>query len=216
MEGTRTHLKINEIRCPYCRNKSKGVLPYYEELGLPKINGVNNISNSHTSYVKVCNYEGKNPNYDANLSINMYNSQMMKCYYMGTPINFFDGQLCGENYGDENCYCWKHKKQIIKKYKKELSDKMKEDIKQSKLQAKEKMKQEKMSIKMKMKTNINTNTCEENTVLVNVSTIPNGCIALIKTGKNKGNACNCNVFCENKCKRHFNIQNKKINIVETI
>ena len=44
MEGTSSRLNIDEIRCPYCRKKQKGVLPYYEELGLYKINGVNTIN----------------------------------------------------------------------------------------------------------------------------------------------------------------------------
>jgi hypothetical protein len=44
MEGSSSRLSNIEIRCPYCRKKHKGVLPYYEELGLPKIEGVNNIN----------------------------------------------------------------------------------------------------------------------------------------------------------------------------
>ena len=44
MEGSSSKLATDEIRCPYCRTKQKGVLPYYEELGFPKINGVNDIN----------------------------------------------------------------------------------------------------------------------------------------------------------------------------
>jgi len=40
-EGHSSKLKLNEIRCPYCRTKQNTVLPYYEELGLEQINGVN-------------------------------------------------------------------------------------------------------------------------------------------------------------------------------
>jgi hypothetical protein len=40
-----THrLKVNEIRCPYCRNKQGSLLPYIEEIGLPKEHGVNWIN----------------------------------------------------------------------------------------------------------------------------------------------------------------------------
>ena len=42
MESTISSLKIDEIRCPYCRNKQQGVLPYYEELGL-------NFTESHST-----------------------------------------------------------------------------------------------------------------------------------------------------------------------
>jgi len=43
MEGTSGKLKQDELRCPYCRKKHKGILPYYEELNLAKVSGVNNI-----------------------------------------------------------------------------------------------------------------------------------------------------------------------------
>jgi DNA-directed RNA polymerase subunit RPC12/RpoP len=39
LEGCNSKLKTNEIRCPYCRYKQNGVLPYYEELNIQKING---------------------------------------------------------------------------------------------------------------------------------------------------------------------------------
>ena len=41
MEGTTSKLSTNEIRCPYCRKKQSSVLPYYEDLLIEKINGVN-------------------------------------------------------------------------------------------------------------------------------------------------------------------------------
>jgi hypothetical protein len=43
MESGGQQSKINEIRCPYCRNIQKGVLPYYDDLGLEKVHGVNTI-----------------------------------------------------------------------------------------------------------------------------------------------------------------------------
>ena len=36
-------LRSNEIRCPYCRTKQYSLLPYIEELNLPKQHGVNYI-----------------------------------------------------------------------------------------------------------------------------------------------------------------------------
>lgn len=41
LESYNSKLNMNEIRCPYCRVKHKYILPYYEELGLLKVNGVN-------------------------------------------------------------------------------------------------------------------------------------------------------------------------------
>ena len=69
MEGSSSKLAIDEIRCPYCRTKQKGVLPYYEELGLKKINGVNDInpftSNKSSSYTyKTCEFISLNTLYD--------------------------------------------------------------------------------------------------------------------------------------------------------
>ena len=34
-------IKPNEIRCPYCRNKQTNLLPYYDHLGLEKVQGIN-------------------------------------------------------------------------------------------------------------------------------------------------------------------------------
>ena len=34
MEGNGSLLKMNEIRCPYCRKKQVGVLPYYDNVNL--------------------------------------------------------------------------------------------------------------------------------------------------------------------------------------
>jgi len=50
MEGIRGHLNINEIRCPFCRKKQNGLLPYYPELPFEKVHGVNyiNTENGHS------------------------------------------------------------------------------------------------------------------------------------------------------------------------
>ena len=44
MEGIRGHLNMNEIRCPFCRKKQNGLLPYYSELPFEKVHGVNYIN----------------------------------------------------------------------------------------------------------------------------------------------------------------------------
>ena len=57
-------LKINEIRCPYCRHKQTTLLPYYENFNIEKINGINYLDltqNCNSSY-NSCEYEYLNPN----------------------------------------------------------------------------------------------------------------------------------------------------------
>ena len=55
-EGLKSQLLPHEIRCPYCRNKQTGLLPYYEELGLPKLHGVNYLDPNKKSYSFNNNY----------------------------------------------------------------------------------------------------------------------------------------------------------------
>ena len=156
MEGSSSRLSKNEIRCPYCRNRHKGVLPYYEELGLDKIDGVNYINPNYkepvntSAYYKLCQFLTPNPNFNPlgeNASeTNIQNSNNCKnflCFHMGSKINFHYGQESGENYGDDKYYCYTHKKQMIKKYKTEIASKTKEAAKKQKEEEKQKIKEEK-------------------------------------------------------------------------
>jgi hypothetical protein len=213
MEGKHTHLKMNEIRCPYCRGKNKRLLPYYEELGLPKIHGVNcEISNSLSIHQK-CSYLTLNLNYDPTNPTDEFNPEFIKCNYNSSHLN------CGDN----KYYCWNHSKKMIKKYNKEIANKMKEDIKNTKLLIKEKTKQQKINDKINAKLNAKNAKLEtnkpifENKNIVISSDISNNdykyCVEILKFGSKKGNMCNCIIFAENKCKRHYNLENKKSNIV---
>jgi DNA-directed RNA polymerase subunit RPC12/RpoP len=69
-------------------------------------------------------------------------------------------------------YCSYHKYTAIQEHLKEEKQKKKELIKAEKKKAKEEFK------------------------------LMNSCKQIIKTGKNKGNACGCKIFAENVCKRH--------------
>ena len=75
MEGSATRLKHNEMRCPYCRKKQTGLMPYYEELNLPKVSGVNYIDANYdvetdsvpmTSYYKKCEFLTPNVCFNVN------------------------------------------------------------------------------------------------------------------------------------------------------
>lgn len=185
MEGYGSKLKYNEIRCPYCRNKIKAVLPYYENMGLDKIPGVNfmNPNCDPEDAYKKCEFIILN----SKSSIETEPPKKIKCIHMGTQINYFNGGYVGTNYGDEKYYCYNHKKLITKTYKKQILDKKKEDLKLVKLAEKQKKKEEKEATKQKKVP------ASENFIL---------CDKILLTGPKKGTPCGCKAFEENKCKRH--------------
>jgi hypothetical protein len=166
MEGTATRLKQNEIRCPYCREKSTELLPYYENMVLPKVNGVNYIDVNYdsdtdsiptNSYYKKCEYLTPNINFNVysqnisevyNKNLNLEDCKFIKCTFMGTQLSYGNTD---DNYGDNKYYCWSHKKLVIKNYKKKISDKIKEDKKQIKLKEKEELQKAKKEEKQKEK-----------------------------------------------------------------
>jgi len=50
MEGVKGRLNMNEIRCPFCRKRQTGILPYYSELPFDKVHGVNFINPEIVEY----------------------------------------------------------------------------------------------------------------------------------------------------------------------
>jgi DNA-directed RNA polymerase subunit RPC12/RpoP len=235
MEGSSSRLKTNEIRCPYCRHKHNGVLPYYEDLNLGKLNGVNyidpNIKSTSSGSYKYCEFLEPNPSYDpsgnnpveTSSHYNTGNCKFLKCFHMGSQINYYNGLVEGENYGDEKYYCWSHKKKIIKKYKKDISDKMKEEVKLAKIKVKAEIKQAKDDVKQKIKEEkqkakeeamnnkpskkpkIQTENVVLGPVIIETNGLLSGCIQLLKTGPKKGSQCGCKIFKDNFCKRHHNL-----------
>jgi hypothetical protein len=235
MEGSSSRLNANEIRCPYCRKRQQGVLPYYEELGLEKIIGVNLFDIKHqnpSSQYKKCEFLKINPNFDPSgnnvMETSEYNNgncKFHKCYQSGSQIGHNYGlQEEIENYGDSKSYCWTHKKLVIKQYKKSIADKAKEEIKNAKLLAKEEEKKKAIEEKQKAKEEKQkakkankTKFISENIVLgpVNITDISGnniveGCNEILKNGINKGKPCGCKLFQDNICKRHYSIKNKII------
>lgn len=235
LESSSGRLNQDEIRCPYCRQKQKGVLPYYEELGLEKLHGINHINpnyksfNSSAGYYKTCQFISPNPLFDPSGNdiveihkTNSGNCKFLMCFVLGSQINYYHGMVDGVNYGDEKYYCWSHKKAVIKKYKKALSDNTKLEVKQAKLKEKEIAKlarqKEKNEAKMKAKEEklkALKNVTDENIVLgpividvVNTNTpitgdVVSGCIEILKFGPNKCKPCGCKCFAGGStCKRH--------------
>jgi len=223
MEGHISHLKQDELRCPYCRNKQKELLPYFEEIGLPKVNGVNfndlskkTIKSYSTDKMSKCSYLTPNPIYDPSgnnpiemaLPYSKSNCQFFTCLSNG----FYQLSNLIEDYdGEDKCVCYYHKKQIIKNNNIILKEKAKQD----KIYAKEKAKQEKEEAKKaKVETKIKakaekkkTKQVSENVVLgpsiiISVSPLHTLCIEILKSGPKKGLQCGCKIYALSWCKRH--------------
>jgi hypothetical protein len=218
METSSGHLKINEIRCPYCRNKQEGVLPYYEEFELEKVNGVNELTydskmEKNCMYNK-CEYLTENPKFNPELPETEdlplpSNQKWLKCCSFGSKI------MSLNNYGDEKCYCYHHKKTVLLNYKKDEKDKIKKIKEETKLkekEEKEKAKAEdkkqkelekinKKSKNSKIQELVKEMEQQENTVII-------VCNEILKTGPNKGCACGQKMFQDGLCKRHYQLKNK--------
>lgn len=212
MEGSISKLHTNEIRCPYCRKKQMELLPYYEELGLQKVSGVNfydpNKEPTCSNFkLHKCEYQSLNPEFDPNNPETIANKKFFPCLSSyATKITGIDGEP--NIYGDDKHYCYKHKKLVIKEYKlkekekeKELKIKEKALAKASKQKAKEEakilLKQAKQDLKKKVKPE---NIVLGPSIIVSEQT---GCVQILKTGPNKGMPCGCKIFADNVCKRHM-------------
>ena len=238
LESSSGRLGYNEMRCPYCRNKQVGTLPYHEELGLPKVHGINyidpnykplNASSMYKHFLSPCEFLTPNVHFDPSASEIIESShdidancKFYKCGHLGSQINSYAGISAMENFGDEKHYCWSHKKQVIKKYKRDLILKAKEEVKAKKMQIKEELKQAKEAEKQKIKEDKQKAKDEkkktktkkpkqeaENVVLgpvviggVSESNAVVGCIEILKAGARKGQSCGGKILEDNLCKRH--------------
>jgi hypothetical protein len=237
MEGGKGILGTHQIRCPYCRKKQDKLLPYYEELGLAKVNGVNFFDPKQANYagnnIKKCMFKYPNENYDPTNPESESNSKYltnMKCCHYGVQIHLYNtlNPSCPITYGDNNYYCYAHKKTMIKQYKAEQKQKEKDEAKASKLKAKDEAKEAKELEKQKLKeekqkakeeaklAKINKNKSHENVVIgpsiVSTEITPtNGCIAVLKSGPNKGKHCGCKIIAQDLCGRHFKLTHDIIN-----
>lgn len=229
MEGINSKLSLNEIRCPYCRKKQQGLLEYYEELGLEKINGVNfyepiikhDISSyNYTSHK--CEYQCPNVNYDLSKPESQTNSKYLNyqscCHYNGTQILVYNKLNPSQpiTYGDTKYYCYTHKKDMIKQYKLQQKEKEKDEKKQTKILKKQmKLLEKQKEVKEKAKelfNILNKNSMTENIVLgpLEFPLEYKGCVQILKTGLNKGNTCGCKIVLENMCKRHYLLKYKNL------
>ena len=204
MEGS-NRLQLNQIRCPYCSKKQNELLPYYQELGLNKVNGVNyfdpNIKENHNHHYynsPKCAYQIINQSFD---NSKPESEQNKKYYTCGTgfssKIQIYNALNPSEpiTYNDDNLYCYCHKKIMIKQYKTEEKEKKKllekiakesakAEIKAAKELEKQKLKEVKQILKKEIKA-FKKNLVSENIVLgpsdINIKSEHTGCVQILKT-----------------------------------
>jgi len=175
-------LKTNEIRCPYCRNKQSILLPYYECMGVPKITGINFFKRIGT-FVGNCQYD------------ELKNTIVSKEWYSSLKTKLFDdsntNMICSNIVSvlkeDDKCYCSFHKIKAKSLYYKNKNYDKKMIIKKQKQAEKQAMSQ----------------ISSENIVID-----MNLCNVILLSGKNKGLQCSQKPYCNEKCKRHYNLQIK--------
>ena len=187
----RSILKSKQIRCPYCRHVQQKLLPYIEETGVSKVQGVNYFDENYHIKVEYVNHKYAHDGYFIG-----------NCAYV--VKDSFDILIeCSTKYVknlnlDNKCYCSHHKLLMMKKYildrKNKAKLEAKEKAKQAKIEAKEKAKQEKEKAKKEAK---QTKATEENIVLH-----PEQCGQILKSGPNKGKPCGKKVHQDHLCLRH--------------
>ena len=104
-------------------------------------------------------------------------------------------------------------KEKAKNDEKLAKQKAKDDAKLAKELEKQKLKEEKLKAK-EMSKNSKKSIINEN-VVIGPSNIEiestNGCVAIIKSGPNKGKQCGCEIKSQNMCFRHAKVNNNNIN-----
>ena len=218
MEGQSTLLKLNEIRCPYCRKKQSSVLPYYEDLLIEKINGVNYYDANSENLG--CHFSKNGCQFTYKLNYDNGSYKEFGCF-LKHVYNFEDGKQ----------YCFHHHNIMKKLLIKKQNQKIKDDIKNAKIEALNKVKDEKQKVKdekqkvkdekqkakdekQKVKDekqkiqNFQQSTIilnlegEENTIIEPLQQI---CCKMLKNGIQ----CTKNVYLESLCKRHYNLKNNE-------
>jgi len=198
MEQNKNKLRLNQLRCPYCRNIQNELLPYYEDLGYPKENGINffdiNSDNSYSSYTKPENQ----CQYQIISNDNSGNSHTYQCNHFG----YIHSSLKNK-YNIENKYCYSHKLAVTKSIKEDL----KEKAKAIKIEEQNKKKQEKLKLKIEM-----AQKKLADKKILDQNKKAEVCKTIVKSGKHKGSNCKNVVYKDCLCKRHFNSTNKDNNV----
>jgi flagellar biosynthesis GTPase FlhF len=222
------HLKQGQIRCPYCRNKQNKLLPYYENMGVNKVIGVNILPEPLPGFIfgTCLYYEDEQQKYcsDQVMLLELNNKTYCSCHYSVMKYKIERYELRKKKLEDKK----KEKEEAKIKAKEEakkLKDEAKEEAKKLKDEAKEQAKKLKDEAKEKVENSekdktkkVNTvkkstkiisqnisNNNANNTVVSNENELLNNtlCSEIVKSGKNKGQQCKCKVYLSTKCKRHY-------------
>ncbi len=206
------------IKCPYCRNIQFTILPYYEDLGLEKIYGINSLDKTLPNTISTI-FRRKHKMKEHSLSY--YDMGLL--FELGNECKHVDefGNKCICKYvcyipNTQLSYCQYHYKLGLINYK--ISEKKKEyekisSSKKAKIEERNKLLElhnfdralkglgplKRLSIKRKeniVKQVKKINNCGFGEDLY--------CKAILKTGLNKGKVCGCKKVQKNKlCKRHL-------------
>ena len=202
LEQSKNKLGLQQIRCPYCRNIQNELLPFYEDLGLPKENGVNYYDPNNVNGISYSYINSENQcQYQIITTDSSGNSHTYQCHHYGyTHYNL------KTKYNNETKYCYTHKLAVVKSIKEAL----KEKNKAIKLEEKNKKLEEKLKMKIALKQKTLEN---KKIVTVETSETNNLCIAILRTGKCKGLQCKTSIFNDSLCKRHFNLKSKSVTLI---
>jgi hypothetical protein len=236
MESSQTALTINEIRCPYCRTKQKGVLPFFEDLPFAKVLGVNYYNPND---VIITSHNNNYPKCEFLAEIILFNAETDELSTAPTACHHHGSIISGENYGDTKCYCYYHKTRVVKKLKKaallkEKAEKVQEKsiLKQKEKEEKQQLKKEQQQVKevsakkpkaKRKSTNASsmeaiTNSIDSENVILGNMVIgltgelvlnENYCNKILQSGINKGKQCSEKKVNNCLCRRHFKIMDKK-------
>lgn len=202
-------IKVNELRCPYCRTIQKHLLPLKD--GYKKVYGVNYFDENQafmtTTYEYKTNYVVGHCSYKCNTN-NINNIIHISNEIIQTIEN-----ECPNNYvkllpADGKHYCIKHysvafyNKQKEKEEKKAAILLQKMKAKEENMKAKEKEKKAKEEEKLKKL----AAKMQPKNVIVSSSQEQSGCSQVLKTGKNKGLPCGAKICNDGLCSRHFKMQ----------
>jgi hypothetical protein len=207
------------IKCPYCRCIQNTILPYYPEVGVLCVYGINS---DDKSFKLIKDYITNSFVYE-----NTINYVKGKCCYVDTS-NEKDtvNEACNNTFvvshnETQKTYCCQHISVVKKMYIAEQKQQQKTQLKQKKMEEKQKKMVEKQKEKMELKQkkmiekqNISENTIISVTPVIQLELDVNLCCAILKTGLNKGKQCTYKI-CNNElklCKKHCSYKN--INNIE--
>lgn len=219
------------IRCPYCRNIQFTILPYYEDLDLEKVYGINSLdkslktapspNNTHSSNYIMKSYYG-----DKDYTFNMYGTTF-KWGQCCQKLSSVSKSLCSHKYianvpGTDLLYCKIHYRAGVKNHKMALKQEANtaklviKKEKEDKLNERKKLFEERNAervakglpplkrmpvIKKKVENIVEQ---QNNTIQQYIPEEENGCNAVLKSGHNKGKLCGCKkIEANGLCKRHL-------------